>query len=414
MLKQTEFSRALFLAVDAWKYGSRDGHQQWELQEALSDAVSAAAAIAGLDRATWQIQAGGDGFLAVVPDGGAEQRLVYRFVEELDDQLARFNCARRPEARLRLRVAIHHGGAIAAAFGYASDGAVHACRLRDAESVRAALTGLPGSNLVLVLSQAIFKGSVQQNLVRSSAEDFVRVQADVVEKGFREEAWVRVPGATADQVAAVVSPAALALCLRLDGTPRDIPGFIDSVVSEAFEKAGISLPTQSAEREGRVGLSLHVDVPVERVLGVWLHYLAEGLAAQAPRTRVAVGVALGDLPTARALADSETAAGVLEAAGTPVVIAVSDEVYRRFVVGSVTRMVRSGDYRQVDIASGGWLRVPGYSVPPEPAVLSQDTATTAPAIPNGAYHGPVSTIGTGTFHGPFVVGTMNSLGWTGR
>ncbi|MEV6646125.1 hypothetical protein [Amycolatopsis sp. NPDC051371] len=405
MPEHTEFSRALLLAVDMWRYGTRDGRQQAELQQALSDAVSAAAEIAGLDRASWAVQDSGDGFLARIDDGSAEPALVGRFVRELDARLERFNHARRPETRMRLRISMHHGGSLPAAHGYASDGPVHVNRLLDAEQARAVLAALPEANLVQVVSQPIFEGCVCQRLPEVSEAEFVRVRVDKPEKRFSADAWIRVPGVPAAKVAELAGVAPLALDLRLDGDAD--PDFADRVVVASLAAAGISLPGQVNED---LTVSLPGGAPGERVLGVWLYHLEEALAAHAPDVRIAVGVAFGDARAPAADA-ARYSAGVEDSS---VVVAVSDGVHRQFVAGSTARMVMPDSYRRLGGESGSWVRVLGYSVPPEPVPRRRDTATSEAAPRIGVVHGSASNFEGGTFHAPIVIGAWNDNRGAGR
>jgi hypothetical protein len=408
--EHTEFSRALLLAVDMWRYGARDGWQQAELQRALSDAVSAAAAAAGLDRASWAVQDSGDGFFARIEDGSAEPALVGRFVRELDARLEQFNRVRLPETRLRLRVSMHHGGSVPAAHGYASDGPVHVNRLLDAEQAREVLAALPTANLVQIVSSSIFEGCVSQRLTELSEGDFVRIRVEKPAKGFSSDAWIRVPAVPAAKVAELVGPGSLVLDLRLGADAG--PDFVARVVEASFAAAGIPLPA-TVEEEGRdVRVSLPAGTPGERVLGVWLHHLGETLGPADPR--IAVGVAFGGDPAdARGLAARATRY-LAGAEDSPVAVVVSGEVHHRFVAGSAARMVMPDSYRSLGTEPESWVRVLGYSVPPKPAPAREEV-TARPVAPRiGVAHGPVSNFEGGIFHGPVVVGSWNDNRGAGR
>src|SRR5262245_51884854 len=185
------------LAVDAWRYGPRDDRQQVELQHFLDEGLRTAARRSGLDDSTWQIQNAGDGRLALLPDSGSEPVLVDPFVRELDTWLDRHNHDRVPGARLRLRVAVHHGPAVPAPMGYGGQAVVHVCRLRDAQPVRAALDAAPNANLVLVVSSLVFDDVIRQRHTSLSATDFTRIDVADTAKDFTAPAWLRVPGAPA-------------------------------------------------------------------------------------------------------------------------------------------------------------------------------------------------------------------------
>jgi hypothetical protein len=397
-----DFARMLLLAVDAWRYGSRDGQQQFDLQQALASAVDAAGAAAGLDPAARQRQPAGDGFLDFIADSGAELALVDPFVRELDAWLARFNHDRLPNARLRLRLAIHHGGAVPAACGFAADGPVHVCRLRDAKPSRAALAGVPEANLVQVLSEPIF-GSVRQRLTTLSAADFTPVLVDEPQKEFREKAWIRVPGTSAERLSGLAEPEVLTIWVAPAARSDDAR----AVALASFAAAGIPRPDRVPGIGDAFVVPLSPAVSGDLVLGVWLHHLQEAVGTSG-RVAVSVGIAAGrDLGKARELATDEAASVVLTGvADAPVVVVVSDAVHRRFVADSRAGMVHPDSYRRTGTDPESWLRVPGYAMAPHASNPPQTKATAPPAHAAGMVNGPVSNIGSAVIHGSYVNGPV--------
>ncbi|WP_275295686.1 hypothetical protein [Amycolatopsis sp. La24] len=408
-----EFSRVLFVAVDAWQYGGRDGRQQAELQEVLASAVNSAAEAAGLDPAAWERQDSGDGFLALVHDSKAELALVDPFVRELDARLSRFNSSRRSENRLRLRLAIHHGSAMPAACGYASQGPVVVGRLLDAAPVRAALEAVPDANLVQVVSETIYRDSVRQLFTDLSPDDFTEVVVDTPDKGFRATAWVRVPGASADQLSRLTSPQALAVCVRRPDAPAALADSIRRAALASFDAAGISDVEKISGGGNDFIVPLSAPATGGIVLGVWVDRLTQALA-DAGSPAVSVGIALdNDLATARQLACGEAATAILTGvADTHAVLVMTGVVHQRFVVGSSARMVAPESFRKVGTEPDSWLRVHGYAVPPEPRA---DRPSPVPAwVPAATPHsGPVSNIGQATIHGDHITGTVYRYGRMG-
>lgn len=234
------FSRVLLLAMDAWRYGPRDDRQQFDLQWHLAEALSVAAARSGLDQSGWQIQNAGDGLLALLPDSGSEPVLVDPFIRELDTWLARHNHDLVPDARLRLRIAVHHGPAIQAQLGYASGAVVHVCPLRDSRPVRDAFDAAPEANLVLAVSARVFEDVIRQRHTSLSANDFTKVEIVDEAKNFTATAWLRVPGARL--TAPTGCDEVLAVGLRFLVSPHDFPGLIERVLIPSFAAAGIALP----------------------------------------------------------------------------------------------------------------------------------------------------------------------------
>jgi hypothetical protein len=320
-----KFSRVLLLAVDAWRYGPRDDRQQFDLQRHLVEALSVAAARSGLARSGWRTQDAGDGLLALLPDSGSEPVLVDQFIRELDVWLARHNHDLVPGARLRLRIAIHHGPAIPAQLGYASGAVVHVCRLRDSRPVRDALNAAPEANLALAVSERVFEDVVRQRHTSLSANDFTKVEIADEAKNFTATAWLRVPGTPL--AAPTGRGEAFAVSLRFLVPPLDFPGLVERVLVPSFAAAGIALPG-GASFSGDYPVLCLPDVSMQEVLGLWLHHLDTLLKSSAPGMRMVVGVCTtSDRAQARELASSDMAARVLAAArGARVAVVVPGHV----------------------------------------------------------------------------------------
>jgi hypothetical protein len=403
-----EFSRALLLAVDAWRYGPRDGRQQFELQRHLSDAVSAAAVCSGLDRSRWQLQDAGDGFVAVLPDG-AELALVDPFIRELDTWLSRHNHDRVQDARLRLRVAIHHGPVITAELGHAAAGLVDVSRLRDSRPVREALDAEPSANLVLAVSERIFEDVIRQRHTSLSTNDFARAKIADEEKAFHAVAWIRVPGARSD--ASVSHEETLALGVRILAPPDGLPAVVQRVLIPSLAALDVA-PLSDDSFSGENPVVCLPGVSVQVVLGVWIDSLDKMLRAKVSGIRMVVGVcSMSDRRSARRvareLASSDTAARVLAGArGGRVVVIVSDHVHHMISLNP-GRLVLPENYGPADESS--WLRVPGHSMSPDPVEEVRETLGDGPTsgIASATATGRQGVaIGHGIFH-EFNVGTVN-------
>jgi hypothetical protein len=398
-----EFSRVPLLAVDAWRYGPRDDRQQYELQRHLMEALTASAARSGLDLRTWDMQEAGDGLLALLPDSGAEPVLVDSFVRELDTWLRRHNHDRLPEARLRLRVAVHHGPAVVADLGYASGAVVHVCRLRDSRPVRGALDAVPEANLVQAVSALVFEDVIRQRHTSLSAHDFTKIEIADKAKDFTATAWLHVPGASPDRLTAPAS-GTLAVGLRFLDAPHGRGEIVEQVLA-SFGKAGITLP-EGVSLDGDDPLVCLSEASVQVVLGIWLDHLDKLLASRAPGARLVVGVCLSPDresagEAARGLASSNIAVRVLAAArGGRVVVVVPDHVHA-MITRHPGRLVLPENYGRADASS--WLRVPGHSMPPQPVddVREEPVPVAGPGSVNNVSAPRGVAIGYGT------VGTIN-------
>ncbi|MYT96970.1 MULTISPECIES: hypothetical protein [unclassified Streptomyces] len=186
-----DFYPCTCIAVDAQAYGSNNDRRQSEIQHDLPRLLDHAARRAGLDRDQWQIQRKGDEQLAVRPVDGSEPRLVDDYIRHLVAELRDYNAQRVPEARMRLRAAIHQGLVELADNGFAGTAVVVTSRLLNARPLYEALAEHPGADLVLVLSDEVFRSTVVGRHTSLLPEDFTRVDAQVKEYG--AAAWLRVP-----------------------------------------------------------------------------------------------------------------------------------------------------------------------------------------------------------------------------
>lgn len=165
-------------------------HSQWlqgEVQQELLACLQEASAGAGLDRTRWVRQGSGDGELAVLPVDEQETRVVGDLVRKLSAGLRRRNIGRQPEARLRVRFAIHFGPAAPAGNGFAGHGVIDVSRLVEAEVVKE-VTRLTTSHLVVVVSDVVYQDTVLQQLTDFDPEEFRHIV--VAHKEYVADAWL--------------------------------------------------------------------------------------------------------------------------------------------------------------------------------------------------------------------------------
>ncbi len=183
--------RRLCLAADAVGYGRRDDYLQQDTQRYLMEVLDWAAEAAGLHRGTWNRQAAGDGELAVLPQDEQESHVVDGFVRHLDAALSRRNRILRPDARLRLRVAMHFGRLMAGDNGFAGPGPVEVARMVNSAPLRAAIDAVPDANLALLVSDTIYRDTIEPLHTTLNPAAFRKVL--VQEKEFEANAWLWVP-----------------------------------------------------------------------------------------------------------------------------------------------------------------------------------------------------------------------------
>ncbi|WP_067792233.1 hypothetical protein [Actinomadura formosensis] len=179
------------MAVDLQGYGSRPQNVQAVLQANLVECLRDAAGNAGLDAAGWEDRGGGGGRLMVLPHDVRAEVLVGRFVRELNAELRGRNRVASAEARTRMRLAIHHGPAAPAAGGYSGSAPVVVRGLCGADPLRAALDAA-GTDLGVIVSAFVFRGSVEAGMTSLDPADLRRVRVPgLAEEG---DGWVWFPG----------------------------------------------------------------------------------------------------------------------------------------------------------------------------------------------------------------------------
>ncbi|WP_177001196.1 hypothetical protein [Streptomyces sp. cf386] len=171
---------------------------QRQFQEGITRLLDEAAATARLDRAGWVTQEGGDSVFAVLPEGAYEPALIDIFMRALDAGLRAFNHNRIPQARLRIRAAIHFGSTSLGANGFVGRAPVEIGRILDCVALRSALEVAPDACLAVAVSTAVFHDVVGDAYTSIPADEFRHVHVE--EKEYRGEAWIWVPGSDVRQL----------------------------------------------------------------------------------------------------------------------------------------------------------------------------------------------------------------------
>ncbi len=185
--------RRLLVSVDIQKYSRRDNLGQHRAQQVFHDVMTEAVRAVGLGRSHWRTQQGGDSELAVLPVDTPEPVVVGALASCLDRLLRQANRDLLPQAKVRLRMAVHEGLVhLDSANGYAGDAVNTVCRLRDASYLKKALTVFQDAALALIVSEPIYREVVAQQYDGIRDTRFRRVIIDDEEKQFRSEAWICV------------------------------------------------------------------------------------------------------------------------------------------------------------------------------------------------------------------------------
>jgi hypothetical protein len=184
------YGRYLFVAHDVRGYSTLTAPHQHKLQEDLSEIIARAAARAGLNRDLWHRQSRGDGEVAALPSEEPEMRVLDDYPRHLGYVLRLYNENRRPERRMRVRMALHHGTAEGAALGFAGESTVAVCRIVDSDAAHNALQQANG-DLITIVSGSLFEQTIGQGLSTTQAARYTRVS--VSSKEYNKWAYIYCP-----------------------------------------------------------------------------------------------------------------------------------------------------------------------------------------------------------------------------
>ncbi|SEG80343.1 hypothetical protein SAMN04489712_11365 [Thermomonospora echinospora] len=188
----------LLVAVDIQGYSKRDTREQLHAQRDLSQALDRAAAGAGLDRARWDKQVGGDGELAMLPEDADLAPVVGDFPLLLAAGLRALNRERSGRPRLRIRLAVHHGTLTAGPFGPAGDAPIVVQRLLDAVPLRRLLADEPERDLAYMVSDSLYADVVRTGFTRMAPGDFQAVKVTAKGAAYRGHIHIGDPIVFAD------------------------------------------------------------------------------------------------------------------------------------------------------------------------------------------------------------------------
>jgi hypothetical protein len=202
----TGFRRSLYVGVDIRGYGAAPEQRQKKWQETLLRCLDRAASSMGLDRGRWARQQQGDAEFCVLPHDEPEPRVIDGFTRRLEAELRLHNEEVMPWARLRMRMAVHHGVVVKGPNGYPCRDAVVVGRLLDSKPLRGVLEQWPQVNLAVMLSELVYHSVVEAGHTSLRTGQFRRLA--VREKEFKGYGWLWLPGCsdTVDMFARPIVP----------------------------------------------------------------------------------------------------------------------------------------------------------------------------------------------------------------
>lgn len=196
--------RAL-LTVDIEDYSSRTDAEQRVLQSALMTALDRAADAAEMSREQWEKQLGGDGLMALLPQGCDVRHLLDVLIRRFDAELGLYNRLREQPtwSRIRIRLAVHAGPIhVEGPSGWPGQHAVLPARLRDSDPVRVALAARPAADLAVIVSAQVYDDYVTQGPGNPRPSEFRAVH--VKAKKHEYTGYLYLPGLDVNDVTELI------------------------------------------------------------------------------------------------------------------------------------------------------------------------------------------------------------------
>jgi hypothetical protein len=302
--------------VEAFGNWSRTNLDQIAVRSGLYRALQDAFDLSGVPWIQCYHEDRGDGAFVLVPPDVPKNRLIAGLPQALVEALKEHNQAHRPEARIRLRMAIHAGEVHRDDHGAAGTALNHTFRLLGAEALREALS-LSSAVVAMIASQWFFEEVVRHDPA-NHPDRYRRVSISVKETD--TAAWIFVPSApdpghealgtayTHDQ-----APWSTAKAFAL---PRQLPPAPAQFTGRA---AALTALTRLMDESSVTGLMPMIAV-IEGTAGIGKTALAVRWAHQEanrfPDGQLYLNLR-GFHPTGRPVAPPEAIRGFLDAFGVP-------------------------------------------------------------------------------------------------
>ncbi|GLZ28378.1 hypothetical protein Lesp02_05680 [Lentzea sp. NBRC 105346] len=283
------------LAVDIEGFGSpqRSDADQVALRSGMYRAFRAALSNSGLEWADCHVEDRGDGVLALLPPTMPKASVVDTLPSQLIAAIDRHNSTHTPEARIRMRVAVHAGEVHHDDHGVVGSSVNFVFRILDSAALKSALA-TSAAPLGLVVSPW-FYDEVVRHSAALDADEYRRIEVNVKETTIG--AWIRLPGIPQDRRTTVVPRQLPAYTPHFVGRNEELRALADTdantvIVSSIDGTAGV----------GKTALAL-----------LWAHQAADRF----PDGQLYVDLCGFDR-SAEPVASSDALDGFLDALGLPI------------------------------------------------------------------------------------------------
>jgi hypothetical protein len=165
---------------------------QLALRDGLTTVLRRACERSGIPWRACHREDTGDGAIVLAPPEVPKQRFAESLPHELAAALREHNAVHDHRARIRLRVALHAGEVRFDAGGVIGHAVIHACRLVDADVLRARLaTAPPDDALALIVSDRFHEDVVRHS---AAADPASYREVRITVKETTATAWLRATG----------------------------------------------------------------------------------------------------------------------------------------------------------------------------------------------------------------------------
>jgi hypothetical protein len=154
--------RRLIYSVDLSGFGALEGSRQPEAQRVFDEIVRASLDQAGVRVEDTYLEGKGDAFIAILPADTVERDAVPNLVRAVRLLVAQHNRHGRYPRPLRLRLSFGQGviEKTSPVLGVAGDAVITVVRHRDAAGTKAALADRPDAEVVVVLTEDLYRAVV--------------------------------------------------------------------------------------------------------------------------------------------------------------------------------------------------------------------------------------------------------------
>jgi hypothetical protein len=178
--------------VDIEGYSKRSDPEQVELQARLCWITQQALKAAGVKPGQCERQDQGDGQLVSLPPVIDMPRVLSALPHAMQAAIHRVNSVPHSAGRLRLRMSVAQGPVQPAAAGYVGPGVIAASRMLDSQLLRDTLRDNSGADLVVAVSDDLYRQIFRQGYGGLSANDFSSVFLSDTAGKYAAHVWIYV------------------------------------------------------------------------------------------------------------------------------------------------------------------------------------------------------------------------------